>query len=89
LEATFKHYFDALKKPDAVILGCTHFPLITDALQNYFSNETVFIHSGDAIVEQLERDFDFSTKYTATKLEFFASENPEALKNVAKKWLHL
>ena len=89
LEATFKHYFDALKKPDAVILGCTHFPLITEALQNYFSNETIFIHSGDAIVEQLERDFDFSTKYTTTKLEFFASENPEALKNVAKKWLRL
>ena len=34
LEATFRHYFDALKKPDAIILGCTHFPLISDAIGN-------------------------------------------------------
>jgi glutamate racemase len=89
LEATFKHYFDALKKPDAIILGCTHFPLISDAIQNYFGKDTILIHSGDAIVEQLELDFKFSTKYETTKLEFFASENPDALKNVAKKWLNI
>ncbi|MDO9265589.1 MAG: aspartate/glutamate racemase family protein, partial [Sulfurimonas sp.] len=89
LEATFRHYFDALKKPDAIILGCTHFPLISDAIQNYFSKDTILIHSGDAIVEQLELDFKFSTKYETTKLEFFASENPEALKNVAKQWLNI
>jgi glutamate racemase len=89
LEATFKHYFDALKKPDAIILGCTHFPLISDAIQNYFGKDTILIHSGDAIVEQLELDFKFTAKYETTKLEFFASENPEALKNVAKKWLNI
>lgn len=89
LEATFKHYFNALKKPDAIILGCTHFPLISDAIQNYFGKDTILIHSGDAIVEQLELDFKFTTKYETTKLEFFASENPEALKNVAKKWLNI
>ncbi|MFA5233181.1 MAG: glutamate racemase [Sulfurimonas sp.] len=89
LEATFRHYFDALKKPDAIILGCTHFPLISDAIQNYFGKDTVLIHSGDAIVEQLELDFKFNTKYETTKLEFFASENPDALKGVAKQWLNI
>lgn len=89
LEATFRHYFDALKKPDAIILGCTHFPLISDAIQNYFGKDTILIHSGDAIVEQLELDFKFTAKYETTKLEFFASENPEALKNVAKQWLNI
>lgn len=89
LEATFRHYFDALKKPDAIILGCTHFPLISDAIQNYFGKDTILIHSGDAIVEQLELDFKFTAKYETTKLEFFASENPEALKSVAKQWLNI
>ncbi len=89
LEATFKHYFGALKKPDALILGCTHFPLITDSLKGYFTEDTIFIHSGDAIVEQLEKDFDFKEKFEITKLEFFASENPESLKSIAKEWLNL
>ncbi|DAB27925.1 MAG: glutamate racemase [Sulfurimonas sp. RIFOXYD12_FULL_33_39] len=89
LEATLKHYFKEIKNPNAIILGCTHFPLISDAIQNYFSSDTILIHSGDAIVEHLQKSFDFSIKYNKTKLEFFASENPEALKAVGKKWLQV
>lgn len=89
LDAAFKHYFKDIKNPDAIILGCTHFPLIAHSLQNYFTKNTLLIHSGDAIVEYLEKEFDFSIKYENPKLEFFASENPEALKAVGKKWLNI
>ena len=89
LEATFKHYFNETTSPNAIILGCTHFPLISDSLQNYFSQETILIHSGDAIVEYLQKEFNFIVKYEKPKLEFYASENPEALKAVGKKWLNL
>ena len=87
LEATFKHYFKYTDTPDAIILGCTHFPLISDALNKYFKNETILIHSGEAIVEYLEKKFTFTNKYKNTKLKFFASENPDALKKIANKWL--
>ena len=87
LESTFRHYFNGIEHPDAIILGCTHFPLIADSLKDYFNGDVTLIHSGDAIVEYLEKQFDFSKKHESPKLEFFASENPEALKSVAKKWL--
>lgn len=87
IDATLKHYFKELKAPHAVILGCTHFPLISDALQNYFGKETLLIHSGEAIVEQLEKEFTFTTRYKDPQLKFFASENPEALRAIAQKWL--
>lgn len=89
IDATFKHYFQDITKPHALILGCAHFPLISDALQEYFGKETILIHSGDAIVEHLEREFDFTKKYKDPVLKFFASENPEALRYVAKKWLKI
>ncbi|MDA7817623.1 glutamate racemase [Sulfurimonas sp.] len=89
LEATFRHYFDKSTSPDAIILGCTHFPLISDALHKYFKEDTTLIHSGDAIVEYLEKNFELSNKYKTPKIEFFASENPDALKSVAAKWLNL
>jgi len=89
LEATFRHYFKDVKTPDAIILGCTHFPLIADAINRYFNNKTLLIHSGDAIVEQLEKEFVFHKKYKNPKLKFFASENPSALNAVAKRWLCL
>lgn len=89
LDEVFKHYFKDIKKtPNAVILGCTHFPLISDSIQNYFGNNTKLIHSGEAIVQELENRFDFSTKYKQPSLKFFASENPDALKNIANKWLN-
>jgi len=87
LHATLKHYFHELQTPDAVILGCTHFPLIARELQNYFGKDTLLIHSGDAIVEYLKKQFHLNTKYANTQMKFFASENPDALKSVAQKWL--
>jgi glutamate racemase len=89
LDATLNHYFCELKKPDAIILGCTHFPLISGPIEDYFGKESIIIHSGDAIVEYLEDKFEFTKKYKNPTLKFFASENPDALKSVATKWLSL
>jgi glutamate racemase len=90
IDATFRHYFSEIKQaPDALILGCTHFPLLEDVLQKYFGKSTKLIHSGEAIVEHLEEQFKFDKNHPDTSLKFFASENPEALKKVAHNWLGL
>ena len=89
LDATLKHYFKDVQKPDAIILGCTHFPLISEPIKNYFLNDCMIIHSGDAIVEYLQEKFEFSHEYKNPVLKFFASENPDALKIVASKWLSI
>ena len=89
LNATLTHYFREKETPDALILGCTHFPIIETALQKYFGKITRLIHSGDAIVEYLEHRFDFYKQYEKPKMKFFASENPEALRTIARKWLDL
>jgi glutamate racemase len=88
LEAAFEHYFSELQTPDALILGCTHFPLIAEALKDYFGEKTIMIHSGDAIVEHLMQSFNFDVKFPEPKLKFFASENPDALKKIANEWLY-
>lgn len=90
LDETFKHYFKDIKQsPHALILGCTHFPLLKDELQFYFGKNTKLIHSGEAIVQQLENKFNLCEKHENPKLKFFASENPDALKKIAKKWLKI
>ncbi|MFK5937198.1 MAG: glutamate racemase [Sulfurimonas sp.] len=88
LSAAFEHYFSNIEHPNAVILGCTHFPLLSKKLASYFGKDTLLIHSGDAIVEYLEKEFTFFNKHTNPKLKFFASENPEALREIAQKWLY-
>ena len=88
VEAAFEHYFCNATHPQALILGCTHFPLISKALSNYFGADTLLIHSGDAIVEYLEKEFDFTKKFSDPTIKFFGSENPEALRLIAQKWLY-
>jgi len=89
LQSTLEHYFKDLESPDGIILGCTHFPLIADAIAHYFGNNTALIHSGEAIVEYLQTHYEFKKKFPAPEIKFFASENPEALRKVAREWLKL
>lgn len=87
LETTIKHYFDGVKEPDFIILGCTHFPLISDAISRYFPR-AILIHSGEAIVEFLEEKYQITKSFEKTELKLFASENPDGLKKVAADWLY-
>jgi len=87
LQSTLEHYFSSIKTPDAIILGCTHFPLIAENINRYFQNNSILIHSGNAIVEYLEKKFELQKRYDETNLKFFASENPDALRDIASKWL--
>jgi glutamate racemase len=90
LDSTMEYYFCEIKqKVDAVILGCTHFPLIQKQIEAYFEHKAVMIHSGDAIVEYLHKHFVFEKKFEKTHLKFFASENPSYLKEVAHRWPEL
>ncbi len=88
LDTTMKHYFKDIDplSIDSVILGCTHFPLIEKEIQKYFKNAKT-IHSGEAIVEYLRSNFSCDKNFENTKITYFASENPDGLKEVAKSWL--
>lgn len=86
LESCMHHYFDGVEQPDYIILGCTHFPLIAEAIGAYFPEATL-IHSGEAIVEFLQEQHALHRRFESTTLKLFASENPERIKTTAKLWL--
>ncbi|CAA6815461.1 MAG: Glutamate racemase (EC [uncultured Sulfurovum sp.] len=87
LDATMNHYFSDIEKPKAIILGCTHFPLIGNALLRYFENKPLLIHSGEAIVQYLEARYDLEVKEDEANLKIFASDNVAGLRKIADTWL--
>jgi len=87
LYEAMEYYFQNISDPTAVILGCTHFPLIADAMQNYFGNDPIMIHSGEAIVEYLEEKYDIKPKEGSCDLKLFASSDIEGLRKIANRWL--
>lgn len=86
VECIFKYYFKDIKKVDAIILGCTHFPLLLKALRAYFGKECIFIHSGEAIIKYLQEEFDIKSS-SCPKVEYYASGSLKKLKQTANLWL--
>lgn len=92
LEATFRYYFreqfKGVNAPKAIILACTHFPLIAHQIRAYFDNKPILIHSGEAIVEFLLKNYALdSAKKRAPKVQFYASADKKSLQKTAKLWL--
>ncbi len=86
MEAMLSHYFNGVKTPDYIILGCTHFPLISKSISSYF-NGAKLVHSGEAIVEYLQNTHCVHGTDKETILKLFASSSPERLKARAEDWL--
>ncbi|SFV53503.1 Glutamate racemase [hydrothermal vent metagenome] len=87
LDEVMNYYFKDLPQPKAIILGCTHFPLISTPIENYFKIKPKIIHSGEAIVEYLENTYTINNKSPNTNLKIFASDNVNGLRDIAKDWL--
>jgi len=87
LDETMKHYFKDISQPAAVILGCTHFPFISEEIQEYFVSKPLMIHSGEAIVEYLQERHHITSRSKQCDLKIFASDNVEGLRTIAKGWL--
>ncbi len=86
VDATMNHYFKDINSIDALIMGCTHFPLIEKEYKKYFPN-TILIHSGNAIVEYLKSNYNLKKNSNKTNIKFYATENPSHLKEVAREWI--
>jgi glutamate racemase len=39
LHLAMKHYFENINKPDIVILGCTHYPFISNEINTFFNTQ--------------------------------------------------
>lgn len=89
LQSAMRHYFKGIETPDALILACTHFPLLANSLSIYFGPKTKLVHSGDAIVEFLKQRQKLLLKKEKAKLHFYASSDVKSLENTAKIWLNL
>ena len=86
VDATMRHYFSDIKDIDALVMGCTHFPLIENEYKKFFKNITL-IHSGNAIVEYLKSNYQLKHRFDNSRIKFYATENPTHLKQIANEWL--
>lgn len=78
---------------DTVILGCTHYPLLYDAIHQYFDDGKTIISSGLETAREVSALLTFSNEhsyYTPNpKHQFFANGDVEHITRTIKEWLHI
>jgi glutamate racemase len=89
IEGVFEHYFHSLPREEigGVILGCTHYPFLSEVFRKFFPNATL-IHSGKSIVRYLKTHYNLPPTST-NSFQIYASENVSRVRQIAKDWLKL
>ena len=77
--------------PDAVLLGCTHYPLFKQAIDSYFSGRTIVIDSGNACADfigEILKQKDLAADPTQTGTQsYYATDYPAGFHILAERFL--
>jgi len=86
-------YLGELKKTptDALLLGCTHYPLLINTLKNYFSNSVKIIDSAYSVANLAENFLNKNSLKNSSRNspvdEFYVTDSPEIFAKHAEKFL--
>lgn len=88
-----KRYLSGLRKAgaDTVILGCTHYPLLTDAIRDYMGDDVTLINSGEQAAvyakSELERLNLLNGKESGGCTDFYLSDDTEKFGALAEYYI--
>jgi glutamate racemase len=80
-----------LEKIDALVLGCTHYPILKDAIRNAINGNVTLIDSGEATAVEVERLLDQKDLRNPSKLkprlQFYVSDLPAKFTEIGERFL--
>lgn len=83
-----RSYFTATHKPDTVILGCTHFPLLKDVIARITGENVTLIDSGEAAARFITGNFTVRMDQSQAKAPlFFATDAVERFSPMVERFL--
>ncbi len=78
-------------KIDTLVLGCTHYPILSGVIQEVIGKNVKLIDSGVASAEVIKKELDrvdlHTNKYSSGSQEFYVSDLPTKFKEVAELFL--
>lgn len=95
-EAIIRWYLDPMiynnhAKPDALLLGCTHFPLLSPAIEKVFGGDLIVVDSAnstaDAVKELLKGMERLTPDFNETKVQFLVTDLPERFQRISTFFL--
>jgi glutamate racemase len=84
-------YLDAYRRehPTAVMLGCTHYPLLRTPIARFFGPQTRIIDSPGAICDRLKQESGFHCPPVITPCtrEYYVTDDPTRFQTLAERFL--
>jgi glutamate racemase len=77
-------------KPDTLILGCTHYPLIASAISQFFSNDPTLINPGEALASSLIESLPEKLRAKSCPKpihQYYTTDKPEYFNRIAEQFL--
>lgn len=80
-------FFERDDAPDTIILGCTHFPLMKDAITEVAGKDVTLIDCGTAATEYITTRFKVRMEPKVHDLRFLVTDSVERFASVAERFL--
>ena len=86
-------YLDELRREgiDTLVLGCTHYPILADVIQEAAGKDVQLIDSGVASAELVKQELDrfnlHTNRFAVGNQEFYVSDIPAKFKEIAELFL--
>lgn len=89
LEPLLDYYLNDFEKHkiDTLILGCTHYPVIKEQIQNHFQNQIVIVDSAKAVCHDLAKSLPEKSPEGEGSLQIFLTDLPKRSQNLVKRIL--
>ncbi len=80
------------ERPDCLVMGCTHFPILIDAIRAVIGNEVTIVDSAQSTAETVARELKQlgllnSTQHPILATRFLVTDSPSRFAKVAKYFL--
>lgn len=76
---------------DTLILGCTHYPFLSDSIQDAIGPKVQLINSAEETAREISTILQDKSQLANTEAvpvhQFFCSGDPEIFQNIARQWL--
>ena len=71
---------------EGLVLGCTHYPIMSKSLQKYFKNSIKIFHSGEALAYKYLKNSISNNKSSEVKIEYYVTDSPSRFVKYGNKF---
>ena len=74
---------------EGLVLGCTHYPMLSEALEKYFNNSITIFRSGEALAHKYKNraDCSYLEPLTLVEIEYYVTDSPTRFIKYGNKFL--